>query len=1094
MKLCALQWIIALAFAGASLAHNVGAQVLDRELSISLSEVPFEEVLQRIQDLTHVKFFYSPAQLAGEDLVTMQVDGWTLGEVLEALLRPRGIEYRVHEKEATITLRKVVVNEGGSLQEGQSGAVRRRRVLVEVTGTVTDRSGQPMAGVNVVVKGTMIGTSTDVMGKYSINARVGDILIFSFIGYATVELTVGEVAVMNVTLKEDIRSLEEVTINAGYYATTKATQTGSIAKLSFEEIEQQPVSNPLAALQARVAGLEIVQQNGIPGSSFRVRIRGINSISNGNDPLYIIDGVPFFSTSLSGASTSGQLHLDGYSPFNSINPSDIESIEVLKDADATAIYGSRGANGVILITTKKGRKGTPKASLNAYTGFGRISRKMGLLKTDDYLKMRREAFENDGAIPNTGNAPDLMLWDSLRYTDWQDVLIGETARTNDIQLSISGGGDEITFLMGAGYHRETTVFPGDHSDQRLSAHVNLSSNSHNGKLRTSTSIDYSSGITDLLQLDLTTYALTLPPNAPELYDSNGNLNWESGSFLNPLSHLEKSYDAVASHLMANSSITYSISPSLTLKSSFGFTNVTRDEIATTPLSAYDPSIRQYIKSELRLSNSWFRNWVVEPQINWARDVGNSRFEALVGATFLDQKTESFAQLGRGFSSDALIKDIKAASEHIVLESSFTDYRYSALFARIYYAWKDKYLINVTGRRDGSSRFGPGRQFATLGAVGAAWIFSKEGFVSRGVPFVSFGKIRASYGLTGNDQLTDYEYLDTYTSSGTYQGTTALTPVRLSNPEFGWETNRKFEVGLELKFLDDRLAIETAYYANTSSNQLVGFPLPPSAGFLSVQGNLAATVRNTGWESSVEITSIKTNNFLWSTFINLTVPRNKLVSFPNLEVSPEYRNRLVVGEPLSIRKQYHFTGVDPTTGIYQFEDVDGNGSLNSSDRQSIVFTGRDFYGGINNMFHYRGFELGFLLEFVRQGGIRYRTSFAPGLKGNQASSVMSRWVSEGDITDTQRFTTTLGTAFSAYDRSASSDRILTDASFIRLKNVHLSYTVPERFVDKVSIYSAQVFVQGQNLATVTSYDGMDPETQGYVLPPLKVISAGIRLTF
>jgi TonB-linked SusC/RagA family outer membrane protein len=1055
--------------------------------------VPFEEALRQIQDLTNVKFFYSPAQLADEASVNMQVDGWTLGEVLEGLLKPRRIEYKVHEKEATITLRKIKVDEPGPIKDGPT-TDRKHRVLIEVTGTVTDSDGQPMAGVNVVVKGTTVGTSTDVTGKYSINAQIGDILVFSFIGYATVEQTVGEAPVLNVTLKEDIRSLEEVTVNAGYYTTTKASQTGSIAKITFEEIEKQPVSNPLAALQARVPGLEIVQQNGVPGGNFEVRIRGTNSISNGNDPLYIVDGVPFFSTSLSGTSTSGQLYLDGYSPFNSINPSDIESIEILKDADATAIYGSRGANGVILITTKKGKKGMPRVNLNAYTAFAKISRKMDLLTTDEYRKMRREAFKNDGTIPNMVNAPDLMLWDSVRYTDWQDVLIGETARTHDIQLSISGGGEQITFLMGAAYHRETTVFPGDHSDQRINAHVNVSSNSHNGKLQMSTSIEYSSGITDLLQLDLTTHALTLPPNAPELYDNNGNLNWESGSFLNPLSHLEKAYDALASYLMANSTVKYSITPSLTLKSSFGFANVSRDEMATTPLSAYDPSIRQYLKSELRLSNSSFRNWVVEPQVNWVKEVGSSRLEALVGATFLDQKTESFAQLGRGFSSDALIKDIKAASEYDVLESSSTNYRYSAIFARIYYAWKDKYLINVTGRRDGSSRFGPGKQFANFGAVGTAWIFSKEDFVSRGIPFLSFGKIRASYGLTGNDQLSDYEYLDTYTTSGTYQGITALTPVRLSNPEFGWETNRKFELGLELRFLDDRIAIETAYYANTSSNQLVGFPLPPTAGFPSIQGNLAATIQNTGWETSVEIASIKSNNFLWSTFINLTVPRNKLISFPNLESSPEYRNRLVVGEPLTIRKQYSFTGVDPTTGIYQFEDVDGNGSLNTSDRQSIIFTGRDFYGGISNVFQYRGFELGFLLEFVSQGGIKYRTSFAPGLKGNQPSSVMSRWISEGDITDTQKFTSSFGTAFTAYDRSASSDRILTDASFIRLKNLHLSYTVPERFVNKVPIYTAQVFIQGQNLATVTSYDGMDPETQGSTLPPLRVISAGIRLTF
>src|SRR5690606_15145240 len=639
---------------------------------------------------------------------------------------------------------------------------------------------------NVVGKGTTGGTRTDIQGKYSIHAQIGDILVFSFIGYAKVERAVSETPIVNVTLQEDIRSLEEVTINAGYYATTKESQTGSIAKITFEQIEKQPVSNPLAALQARVPGLEIVQMNGVPGGNFQVRIRGTNSISNGNDPLYIIDGVPFFSTSLSDRSTSFQLYPDGmgYSPLNVINPSDIESIEILKDADATAIYGSRGANGVILITTKKGRKGVARVNANAYMGFAKIPRKIDLLKTDQYLQMRREGFANDGTTPNTTNAPDLLLWDSLRYTDWQDVLIGETARLSDIQLSISGGGDQITFLMGAGYHRESTVITGNYSDQRISGHINLSSISHNEKLKSSTSVNYSSGIADLIKLDLTNIALTLPPNAPELYDERGNLNWGPGTFLNPLSNLEREYDALTSNLIANSTISYSISRDFELRSSFGFTTVTRDEMAIIPKSAYNPAVAQNLQSQLQLASISFRNWIIEPQLNWTHRRANSRIEALIGTTFLDQKSEGVAQLGRGFVDDALIRDIMAASTHSVSRSDFAHYRYNALFARIYYSWEDKYLINVTGRRDGSSRFGPGRQFANFGAIGVAWVFSKEGFVNRSLSFLSFGKLRASYGLTGNDQLSDYEYLDTYTTSGTYQGTATLAPVRLSNPEFG----------------------------------------------------------------------------------------------------------------------------------------------------------------------------------------------------------------------------------------------------------------------------------------------------------------------
>ncbi|MBZ0099005.1 MAG: TonB-dependent receptor plug domain-containing protein, partial [Taibaiella sp.] len=331
---------------------------------------------------------------------------------------------------------------------------------------------------------------------------------------------------IDVVMLEDVKSLDEVIVNAGYYTTTKTTQTSNIGRVEAKDIQSQPVSNPIAALQGRIPGLEIVQQTGVPGGNFQVRIRGQNSIGNGNDPLYIIDGVPYTSTPQASSETSDEIFPGGLgtSPLNYINPFDIESIEILKDADATSLYGSRGANGVILITTRKGEKGgKTRVNLNYAEGVGRVARKMQLLNTGEYLSMRNEAFSNDGITPTEGNAPDLLLWDSDRSTDWQEELIGGNSRYRNAQLSLSGGENNTFVSAGMGYHQETLVFPGSNSDQRLSAHLTAKNTSANQRLNTIVTVNYALNNTDFIKRDLTREALILSPNAPPLLDADGTL-------------------------------------------------------------------------------------------------------------------------------------------------------------------------------------------------------------------------------------------------------------------------------------------------------------------------------------------------------------------------------------------------------------------------------------------------------------------------------------------------------------------------------------------------------------------------------------------
>lgn len=1100
MKIGFTQTMIAFVICGVSMAHNNHAQVLDKEITIQVFDLPLREVLNELSDQAGVKFAYGDDGIDLAERVSIKAEKRPLRQVLNELLAPLNIRYKVHEREATVALKKQEskASEQSSLEGPRSENVIPHR-FIPISGRVATVTGDPMPGVNILVKGTTNGTTSDADGRYSINAEINEVLVFSFIGFTSVEITISTKTSIDIVMQEDIKSLGEVIVNAGYYKTTKTTQTGNIGKVVADDIQKQPISNSLAALQGRVTGLDVVQQTGVPGGNFQVRIRGQNSISNGNDPLYIIDGVPFTSSSMAFAETSQSILFNGVSPLNAINPSDIESIEVLKDADATAIYGSRGSNGVILITTKRGKTGKPTVDFNIYTGAGTTGSKMNLLDREQYLQMRSEAFANDNIDPTETNAPDLLVWDQSNSVDWQKELLGGTASSTDAQVKVSGGDPFTQYSFGLGYHREGTVFPGSNFDRRISTHIAINNQSRNEKFSSSISMKYSVNDTDLLNRDLTNAALTLAPVAPPLRLPNGDLNWGPDSWTqampNPLSYTNMSYDAKTKNLLLNGTAAYSILTGLEIKANLGYTDIGMKAITTTPLSSLAPELAAVTQNESVFGSSTFTNWIIEPQVSWKPELGDSRFDVLVGMTFLQQIREGSAQVARGFADEALMKNIGAASSAINSTNYYDQYRYNAGFGRVNYSYKNRYIVNLTGRRDGSSRFGSGKQFSNFGALGMAWIFSDEPFLTNALSFLSFGKIRGSYGITGNDQLGDYQYLDTYTTSGTYHERSGLKPTRLANPEFAWETNTKIETGVDLGFLSNRIETSLVFYRNRSSDQLVGFPLPPTTGFPSMQGNLPAVVQNSGMEFEITSRNVDRNAFTWTTTFNISVPRNKLVAFPGLENSPTYSNALVVGEPMTITKRYRTLGVDPLTGFYRFEDTNEDGMINSLDRQAVVSTGQYYFGGFLNSFHYKGFQLELMFQFVKQERYNYLTAFgaSPGSLSNQPEWVTDRWQQENDRSDIQRFTTS-AQGLAAYTLYAGGTNAVSDASFIRLKNVYLAYALSTKALQRIHLHNLRLFIQGQNLRTFTSYKGLDPETGSSFLPPLRVLSSGIHATF
>lgn len=962
-----------------------------------------------------------------------------------------------------------------------------------IKGTITDANGI-LPGVTIKVKDKPTATLTDEKGNYTIEVAPTDILVFSFIGYKTTEMPVANRTTINIKLEEDSTALKEVIVNAGYYSVKDKERTGSIAKISSKDIEKQPVTNVLATMQGRMAGVNITQTSGVPGGGFEIQIRGQNSLrAEGNSPLYLIDGVPYSSETVGNSRSTGVI--PGLAnPLNSINPSDIESIEVLKDADATAIYGSRGANGVVLITTKKGKSGKTKFTVSVKQGAGKATRFMDLLNTQQYLDIRNEAFANDGVPPDFFAYDINGIWDQNRYTNWQKELLGGTATYNDANASVSGGNTNTQFLVSGTYHKETTVFPGDYGYNRAVIRSNINHSSENQKFKMALSTAYTNQNNDQPATDLSSIAIQLAPNAPALYNQDGTLNWEGSTWENPLALLEGKYKTNTNDFITNALLSYTVIPGVDLKTSFGITDTKHEETRTQPSTLYDPAYEAGPEfSSLFVTNTTRRTWIVEPQLSWAKKWKYGKTDLLAGGTFQQQKGHKVVQQADGFASNSLIYNLGAAFNVLTLQDQPTDYKYQAFFGRFNYSYKDRYIINLTGRRDGSSRFGPGKQFATFGAIGTAWLFSEEAFL-KNKTLLSFGKLRASYGTTGNDLIGDYQFLDTYLSSGvSYAGVIGLQPSRLYNANFGWETNNKLEVAVETGFFKDRISLTLAAYNNRSSSQLVGIPMPATTGFSSIQGNLDATVQNRGYEVAIRTANIQKTNFNWTTNFNISFAKNKLLSFPNLEGST-YRNQFVIGEALNIRKVYHYTGLNPTTGLFTFEDTNNDGQISALDRQTVKDFNPAFFGGLSNNFTYKRWQIDIMFQFVKQ---KNYTSAAmagiPGTMSNQPADVLQHWQNNGDTSGYQQYTAGYNSdAVDAAYKYYESDAVIGDASFIRLKNAAIAYKLDEKWLSGIN---CRITVEAQNLLTFTNYKGRDPEfkTSGY-LPPLKTIMAGMQFTF
>lgn len=1072
-----------------------------QKITLKLNNTPFKSTIQQVQKLSGYSFSINDRHMKVAKSVSLNVQNEELTGVLSEIFKNQPFNYLIDgkivvsvdkdEKQAKSAVRHDTKGEGQTLH-----------------GIVLDEKNEPLIGATIKVRGTSQQFMSTINGKFEIPLNLkGEKLIVSYMGYIPIQVDAQE----NLTIKLDksLSSLDEAVVIA-YGTTTRRYATGSISKVSLSQIENRPVNNVLSTLDGLAPGLIVTQSTGVAGGSFKVELRGRTALDRSisdDQPLFVIDGIPQSANnnnlstipSAVGNPSLTATQPGGVSPLNSLNPQDIESIEILKDADATSIYGSRGANGVILITTKRGKQGKTTINLNAYTGISKVPSQIEMLNTGQYLALRKKAFQLDNVTPDENNAFDLTVWDTTRYTDFSKLFLGNKASRNNIQLSINGGNENTQFLFSGNYAKEKSVFSKDLSYLRGSSMLNVSHSSNDKRFNLLISVNYSTDRNNILSVDQASN-LSLPPNI-KLYNEDGSLAWDEGGissgFWNPLSYLNRRYTSKTKSLNTSGQISYKVTGNLTLRANMGYNSVLFDESSLYPLSAQNPNFTPYRYTDFATNK--LSGWIIEPQAEFNRAIGPGKLNILMGATF-QAKEQNFETINAvGFSSDALMESLQGATS-ITGTKSASPYRYNAFFGRAQYNMLGKYLATVSARRDGSSIFASENRFSNFGALGLTWIFSEEGLIKNNLKFLDFGKLRTSIGSTGNDKISNYQFLDTWSTSPImYNGNSVLYPNKLYNPDYKWEKTIKREIGLDLSFFKERIMLTTNYYNNRSSNQLISYRLPSISGFSTIVRNLDALIENQGWEFSLNTVNIRINSWKWESGLNLTIPKNKLLSFPNLSNSA-YAYYFVEGQPLNVNYGYNYIGVNSSTGLYEVEDKNKDNVYDINDYEVLGSLDPKFYGGFSNTVSFKRLSLSVLFSFRKQTGKNYKSYLYSniGTLNNVPSIIQGKyWENEGDIAELQRPSqTTFGSIQTAYSNLfLNSSGAFSDASYVRLKNVVVNYDLSSKSLERIGISKARVYMQGENLLTFTGYELGDPETQNWLrTPPLKTFTLGMNLTF
>jgi len=1094
---------------------QVSATTLAQHINLSEKNISIEKLFKKLEGQSDYTFLYKSEILKGLPNLDVKINDATIHEVLDKCFENKPLEYLVIDK-------SIVINRKAD------PAVSTTDPNTLVSGKVVDEHGLPLPGVTIKVKGMSFAWTTDKYGMF--NALVitpNAVLQFSFIGYITKEIEVKDIkSPLIVEMKESVGSLDEVQVLA-YGHTTRRFQTGSVVQIDAAEIEKNPVPNVLQALQGHLPGTFIQQNTGLPGGSFNVAVRAGSSISSGNGnvaPLYIVDGVAYpagqnLPLLFQGGVNSANLGpLRGGNALNYLNSNEIESVTVLKDADATSIYGSRGAYGVVIITTKKGVAGPPKLNLNIYSGVTLRGTTPDLLNTDQYLMLRREAFKNDGATPGVTDLDLNGTWPQNRYTNWTNELTGSYAATTNANLAYSGGSNTLAYRISGNFGKQNSIQKqgGDVKNGGLTVDVN--STTPDKKLTVDVRSSFSSDINTLTPFDFNNGSgplsyggsgLLTAPNAPPLFLPDGTLNWENGN--NPASAVNLISRIVTNNLLSTSTIAYKPIKGLSINAVVGYNLLTGRELSAAPSTAFNPALgpSNVALSTYSIGNNYqTRTWNVDVNAAYETRLGNKgELETRIGGTTQDVLANTSVIRGSNYQLDALIRDPAAGGNTPIVNYNQVPTRYIGYFAHAKYTWDQKYILSLNGRYDGSTKFGPNKRYGAYGSVGGAWIFTEEAFFKK-IKFWDFGKIRASYGTSGGDNISNYTYLPYFSTTQSYAGYTSIAPSSLANPSLHWEMKKELNLGLDLNFLKDRIIFSGDWYRTRTSNQLVSQSLTSITGFQSYSVNSDALIQTTGFELSLTTVNLKYKDFSWSTTFNISTPRSKLISYPGTNLIALNSN-YVIGQPVTGVKLYNYAGVNPQTGNYNFTNRNGVTAEywplfspvkldQTLDKTAFIDLAPKYYGGFGNSFRYKRFNLDVFFEFKNRMGnnlIGSQTMLPGYFNINTSTEYLKRWQNPGDITNIPKVSQNALTALFEQTQFQQSSGAYSRIIYARLTNLNFSYMLAESVNKKLGLTNLTMFLRGQNLLTISNqkYKGLDPENLIFgATPPLRVFTAGLNV--
>ncbi len=988
----------------------------------------------------------------------------------------------------------------------------------KITGVVTSsEDGQPIPGVSIIVKGTTVGTTTNIDGKYEINAPAdGTTLIFSFIGMTTQEVEIQGRAIIDVVLQAETTELEEVVV-VGYGTKLKRELTGSISKLQGKEIQNIPVPTFETAMQGRTAGVFIENSSGKLGEGMRIRIRGTSSISADNQPLYVVDGMVVTSQN-QGASTNSPTN-----PMADINPNDIETINILKDASAAAIYGSRAANGVVLITTKRGKTGKTQINVGYQTGISGPTNLIDMMNSAEYRKYFIDVFtrswgNKDDAIADLEyNIPYFSGYvvgnDTIKYdTNWQKEAF-QRGNFNQIEFSANGGNDKTQFYSGITYNNQAGILLGNQLS-RVSGRLNLDNQAtKNLKIGMNLGISRSeshrvpndNAFSNPLQM------IALPPVQPKYDPENSGELFKQTIYENGLIPAKYNKDkTVVFRNLGGAYGTYEFLPGLIWKSEFGLDLLFQREDNYQSRKTVDGSPSGLADSRtVQVANISTDNY-----LTFVKELSNTQnIELVAGITYQQSNTSTNWITARGFPSDDF-QTIANASEATYFSSTETGYKYMSYFSRANYKMFDKYLFSLSGRMDGSSRFGKNNRYGFFPAGSVGWIISKENFISN-IPVISFLKLRASYGITGNSEISNFASLSLY-SGGSYTTYPSINPVQLPSPDLKWETTTQTDLGVDYGFFNNRITGEIDFYYKKTSDLLLFKDIPATSGFTSFYRNVGS-LENKGFEFVLNTNNL-TGELKWSTSFNLGLNRNKILDLegPSIQAGNTRtgNNMAIEGKPLGVFFLPKYAGVDSETGDALYYVSAGSKEVtndyNQAESQIIGNPNPDFYGGLFNSFTYKSVEFSFLFQFVVGNEIYKSYGLWAQSNGwnldNQTTDQLKGWQNPGDKTDVPRGD------WDVQNGSRPSSRYIEDGSYLRLKNLTISWNLSKKATTKLNVSNVNIYLSCANLLTFTNYTGWDPEVnftgtgrsqtntnliQGsefYTAPQARTLTLGIKLGF